>query len=244
MCPENHTFNTKRELKTVLGRPLVNLTKRPKDQLIRPRPADLLIRARESILNQMTGARPATIINRDLPEVTISLPTDLATSIKITLDELKVSVMDETGAKIDYAALRNSSAYGVYRAECLAALRKFKPNTLPDQGSRRAFWINLYNALALDAVITFGVERSVTEGRLGLLAFFRRAAYLVDDQRVSLEDIEHGILRANGGNPFVPGAHFTTQDPRRAWSLPVDPQVHFALNCGGRFLPAHSLIFR
>ncbi|UCG24865.1 MAG: DUF547 domain-containing protein, partial [Chloroflexota bacterium] len=139
--------------------------------------------------------------------------------------------------KVDYAALRDSQAYADYHEECLAALRHFKPDSLTTDDARRAFWINLYNALVLDAVITFGVQSSVTEGRLGILAFFRRAAYLIDGRRVSLEDIEHGILRANRGNPYVPGPHFASDDPRLAWSLPLDPRLHFALNCGGRSCP-------
>ena len=216
---------------------LANVTKPPKQLAIRPRPGDFLIRARESILNGLAGVRPSLVINGGLPEVDMDMPNDLAARLKQTLDELKVSVMDETGAKIDYRALRNSPAYAAYQEECLAVLRHFKPDSLPTQVARRAFWINLYNALVLDAVITFDVERSVTEGRLGMLAFFRRAAYLVDGQRVSLEDIEHGILRANRGNPFVLGAHFPAQDPRLAWSLPADPRLHFALNCGGRSCP-------
>ena len=216
---------------------LANVTKQPKQYANRPRPRDFLIRARESILNQLAGVRPSLVINGGLPEVDMAMPNDLAARLKQTLDGIKISVMDETGSKIDYSALRNSPAYASYQKECLAILRHFEPDSLPTQVARRAFWINLYNALVLDAVITFGVERSVTEGRLGVLAFFRRAAYLVDGQRVSLEDIEHGILRANRGNPFVPGAHFPTRDPRLAWSMPIDPRLHFALNCGGRSCP-------
>ena len=219
---------------------LANLTKRPRQLAIWPRAGDLLIRVRQSILYQLAGVQPTLVINGGLPEVNIALPTELAAKLKETLDKLKVSVMDETGAKIGYAALRKSPAYSAYRDECVAAPRQFKPDYLPDQSARRAFWINLYNALVLDSVITFDVERNVTEGRLGLLAFFRRAAYLVDGQRVSLEDIEHGIVRANRGNPFVLGAHFPTQDPQLAWSLPVDPRVLFALNCGGRSCPPIS----
>jgi hypothetical protein len=216
---------------------LANLSKQPNRLANRPRPGDILIRARESILNQLAGVRPSLVINGGLPEVSMAMPNDLAARLKQALDELKISVMDETGSKVDYRALKNSAAYTAYREECLAVLRHFKPDNLPGPGARLAFWVNLYNALVLDAIITFGVERSVTEGRLGVLAFFRRAAYLVDGQRVSLEDIEHGILRANRGNPFVPGAHFPTQDPRLAWSMPIDPRLHFALNCGGRSCP-------
>lgn len=145
--------------------------------------------------------------------------------------------MDPAGTKVDYAFLRSNPAYLAYRKECLVHLQHFQPHKLPSTEARRAFWINLYNALVLDAVINFDIRGSVTEGLLGTLSFFRRAAYVVDGQRVSLEDIEHGILRENKGNPFVPGAQFTTADPRCAWSLPLDPRIHFALNCGGNSCP-------
>ena len=198
---------------------------------------DMMIRARESILNQVAGIRSTPGINGGLPELDMGTPSDLGARLKQTLDDLKISVMDENGAKIDYAALKNNHAYMAYREECLSALRTFKPDRLPNTIARRAFWINLYNALVLDAIITLGVEHSVTEGRLGMLAFFRRAAYLVDGQRTSLEDIEHGILRANRGNPYLPGEHFSSIDPRLSWSLSLDPRLHFALNCGGRSCP-------
>jgi hypothetical protein len=145
--------------------------------------------------------------------------------------------MDESGTAVDYVALRESKAYADYRQECLAALRQFDPHRLPSLEAARAFWINLYNALVLDAIICIGIQKSVTEGFLGTLFFFRRAAYLVGGQRMSLEDIEHGILRGNRGNPYVPGPHFTSNDSRLTWSLPLDPRIHFALNCGGRSCP-------
>jgi hypothetical protein len=100
-----------------------------------------------------------------------------------------------------------------------------------------AFWINLYNVLVIDAVIAFGVHHSVAEGRLGRLAFFRRAAYHLAGRQVSLDDIEHGILRANRGHPFLPGPHFASKDARLPWVLPLDPRVHFALNCASRSCP-------
>lgn len=201
------------------------------------RAGDILIRGREYVLNRLSGVEPSLVINQAKTKETMPPGVDLAAEIKHTLDDLKRSVMNDNGTLVDYAALRDSPAYADYQAECLSALRQFKPGSLPSEHSRRAFWINLYNALVLDAVISFGVQRSVTEGRLGLLAFFRRAAYLVDGQRVSLEDIEHGILRGNRGNPYVPGAHFASDDPRLAWALPLDPRLHFALNCGGRSCP-------
>lgn len=198
---------------------------------------DLLIRGREALLNALSGARPSLIINQTPAEGQMPDQLDLAAELKRALDDLKASAMSENGMTVDYAALRISPAYAEYRVKCQAALRHFEPDSLPGERARRSFWINLYNALVLDAVIYFGIERSVTEGRLGMLTFFRRAAYQVGGRRVSLEDIEHGILRANRGNPYLPGAHFASDDPRLDWSLPLDPRLHFALNCGGRSCP-------
>lgn len=198
---------------------------------------DILIGGRENALNALSGVKSSMVLNRAPAEMEVPPGANLAAELKRSLDELKVAAMDESGAAVDYAALRASPAYAEYQASCQAALRYFKPDSLPGEQARRAFWINLYNALVLDAVISFGVRRSVTEGRLGVLTFFRRAAYLVDGRRVSLEDIEHGILRANRGNPYLPGAHFASDDPRLAWALPLDPRLHFALNCGGRSCP-------
>lgn len=199
--------------------------------------SDAYIRGREFLLNKLARAGDSQVINRNLVNHGMSPSLDLAERLKQTLVDLRVSVMYESGSKIDYEALRASPAYAAYHQECLAVLDRFNPEDLKTEEAFRAFWINLYNALVLDAVITFGVRQSVTEGRLGMMAFFRRAAYSVDGKRVSLEDIEHGILRANRGNPYVPGVHFPSGDRRLDWALPLDPRIHFALNCGGRSCP-------
>lgn len=201
--------------------------------------ADTLICGRESLLNRLAGATPSLVINQASGATTppMSPSNDLAAKLKQALDDLKRSVMSEDGARIDYAALRASQTYAAYQEECLVALRHFNPESLLTTKARRAFWINLYNALVIDAVINLGIHRSVIQGRLGILTFFRRAAYQLGDQRVSLEDIEHGILRGNRGNPYLPGPHFATNDPRLAWVVPLDPRLHFALNCGGRSCP-------
>ncbi len=203
----------------------------------RPTYKDTLIRGREFLLNRLAGASADMVLNPVRDDGKMPPPADLSATIKQTLDDLKATAMDQDGAKVDYAALRASPAYAAYQEECLVKLQRFQPRKLETAEAQRAFWINLYNALVLDAVIALDVHDSVTEGWLGMLSFFRRAAYIVDGQRVSLEDIEHGILRGNRGNPYVPGPHFAGSDPRFAWSLPLDPRIHFALNCGGNSCP-------
>jgi hypothetical protein len=163
---------------------------------------------------------------------------DLAAELKRALDKIKAQSIDEQGSKVDYASLRGSAVYNEFRHECSPKLREFDPGSLDDRDEKLAFWINLYNALVLDAVISFGVQHSVTEGWLGALAFFRKAAYNVGSERLSLDDIEHGILRGNRGHPLFPGPQFAANDRRLNWVIsPPDVRIHFALNCASRSCP-------
>ncbi len=198
---------------------------------------DIWIRLRERLLIMLLPSGLDNTLNVTATGET-SLPyPDLAADLKRAMDGMIVSAINSQGMSVDYESLRSSAAYSEYRRECSARLGEFRPEDLPSEDARRAFWINLYNVLILDAVIAFGVQRSVTEGRLGVLTFFRRAAYYVAGLRMSLDDIEHGILRGNRGHPFIPGAQFAAGDVRLSWSLPVVPGIHFALNCASRSCP-------
>jgi hypothetical protein len=105
---------------------------------------------------------------------------------------------------------------------------------MEDRVGQIAFWINLYNALILDAVISYRVSGSL-RARFSL---FRRAAYDVAGHRFSAEDIEHGVLRGNARHPFLPLRQFWKRDPRNAFVMdPPDPRIHFALNCAARSCP-------
>jgi len=199
---------------------------------------DVLVAARDSVLNRELGVHPAHVLNPAPTEHTPRRGSELAAELKRAINAFKTSAMDPDGRHVDYGRLRESEAYAAYRTACTPQLRTLDLSTLTAREEQLAFWINLYNALVIDAVIAFGVQRSVAEGRAGVLAFFRRAAYNVGGQRFSLEDIEHGILRENRGHPYLPGPQFAPSDPRRRWVIrPMDPRIHFALNCASRSCP-------
>lgn len=144
---------------------------------------------------------------------------------------VKAVAVDRGGRRVDYEALAKSEAYGnLRRLTCTLPLCR-----LQDLGGRRprlAFWINLYNALILDAIVCFGVEERVSP------AFFQRAAYNVCGHRFSADDIEHGVLRGNRPHPLFRLRPFPPNDPRRRSIIePFDPRIHFALNCGARSCP-------
>lgn len=188
---------------------------------------DSALGVRQAALNAGSGAAPAGAPGADVAE-----------AIKRAANRLKAAAVLDDGRRVDYGLLRTSAAYAEYRDVFTPQLRSFDPATLVGDQARLAFWINIYNALIIDAVIAFGVQNSVAEGFLGTTTFFRRAAYIVGGGRVSADDIEHGILRANRGSPFIPGPQFSHDDPRRPWTVAqLDPRIHFALNCASRSCP-------
>jgi hypothetical protein len=165
------------------------------------------------------------------PREATSLP--VAADMLRIVNALKAEAYEATGGRVDYARLRASAAYAEYGL-CARRLPTFDPATLTTREERLAFWINLYNALIVDAVIQFGVKRSVNEAP----GFFWRAAYDIGGRRYSAFDIEYGILRANAPHPAIPDPHFGAGDPRRRYSLErLDPRVHFTLVCAARSCP-------
>ena len=199
---------------------------------------DNLIAGRELLLNGLLGIRVAEVLNT-APPPEGSLPgEELSAELKRAVNAFKAEAMDATGRHVDYGLLCDSDAYAMYRSACTPQLCNLDVATLTTREEQLAFWINLYNALVIDAVIAFDVQKSVTEERFGLFRFFRRAAYEVGGHRFSCEDIEQGILRGNRGNPYVPGPHFASSDPRAVWVMQrPDPRIHFALNCASRSCP-------
>lgn len=99
--------------------------------------------------------------------------------------------------------------------------------SLADDDARKAFWIDLYNGVSLRHQLT-------TRRALGRLRHFRRPLVVVAGQRLSLDAIEHGLLRRSR---WKLGLGFLTNPlpsrfERRQRVERLDPRVHFALNCG------------
>ena len=111
--------------------------------------------------------------------------------------------------RVDYAGWKASAADRAALTAYIAALSRMSPLSLtrPEQF---AFWANLYNAVTLDVVLDSYPVRSIREIRSGLLPGpWRRRLVTIGGVELSLDDIEHNILR-------------------KGW---VEPRVHYAVNC-------------
>ncbi len=172
-------------------------------------------------------------LNDGAPAAPAPEGTDLAGALRESLGRLRADFIDPRTGWVDYARLAASEGFARY-ADLARRLRDIELLTLRSDAERRAFWLNLYNALAMHGVIALGLRRSVWEAG----NFFWRVGYVVGGYRFSLDEIEHGLLRANRRPPYRPLRPFRFGDPRRQFAVGAcDPRLHFALTCGARSCP-------
>lgn len=102
-----------------------------------------------------------------------------------------------------------------------------------DRRTALAFWLNVYNAAAQ---LLLDRRPGSFDSRL---RFFRTTAITVAGVDLSLDDVEHGIMRDNrskyglGYLPRLARTGFGSE-----YRLDADPRIHFALNCGAASCPA------
>jgi Protein of unknown function, DUF547 len=118
--------------------------------------------------------------------------------------------------RVNYGTLvaRKSELDGV-----VAAYQTVSPKALGAKDAK-AFWINLYNATTLKVVVDRFPVKSIKDIKLGGGGLFGSGPWsaklvTVDGRALSLDDIEHKILRKTFNDPFV----------------------HYALNCASYSCP-------
>lgn len=185
------------------------------------------------LVDRFLRIKPGEVLNSGH---TTNPEPNLAQALRQAAKELTTEALDETGEHVDYKKLASSDSYSRFR-EYTLSLPQCNPDDLGDGNNQIAFWINLYNALIIDAVIYYQVSGSI----LSKPSLFRRAAYNVAGSRFSADDIEHGILRGNRPHPTQLLRQFGPSDRRRMMMVePFDPRIHFALVCGAESCPPIS----
>lgn len=116
--------------------------------------------------------------------------------------------------KVDYGRLLERRAR---LEETVAALADTspvnRPERFPSDEHRLAYWLNAYNVFTLHAILAEYPITSVWKTRDG--QFFQRRRHRAGGAAVSLDDIEHEILRGEF----------------------AEPRIHFAINCGSNGCP-------
>ncbi len=172
------------------------------------------------------------VLNDDPAASSAASPSEIAEALRKLRNQLKAEALDENG-QVDYTKLRTSPTFAAMKATS-GLLQAVDPGDMSDDDSRIAFWINLYNVLAIHGVLELGIRESVME----IPSFFGVVAYRVGDFVLTLDEIENGVLRRNAPHPATSARLFGDDDPRLGLCPShVDPRIHAALVCASTSCP-------
>ena len=138
------------------------------------------------------------------------------------LDRFLNDFVDSNG-KVDYNGISSSfTDIDLY----FDFIEKISPNTNPnlfsEPNAEKAFWINAYNALVIKTMLEFPTISSIRDIPFYKGVFWKKR-FIIGGQKLSLNDIEHGILRKKF----------------------KDPRIHFAINCASISCPPlHNNIYK
>lgn len=116
---------------------------------------------------------------------------------------LKAHVSD---GQVDYPGIAGDPRFAGY----LRDIAEYDPAQLKSDRARLAFWINAYNALAIEGILNGLSPRTL----IGKYRYFKSAQYRVAGRDIDLYALEHDIILKLG-----------------------EPRVHFALVCASASCP-------
>lgn len=121
-----------------------------------------------------------------------------------------VSAPDETGlTHFDYAGLKANAEDSAKLSSYLKAMGDMKPESF-SADEATAYYANLYNALTIDLIIQNYPLKSIRKAKLyngkkvsGLIGPWKKTKIAVAGELLSLDDIEHNILRVKYSSPYI-----------------------------------------
>jgi len=179
-----------------------------------PSTVDVVRRARRpwrsaALLSTLLAAACSTL------EPRVLAPPEPASFTYDDLGRILGRVVDRNGL-VDYAALAaDPTDLERHYARLAATSPDSHPERFPTLESRLAYWVNAYNAAVLTAVVRRWPLGSVRDVPPPLLGFFVRQRVLLGGRKVSLRELENGIVRKRFD----------------------EPRIHFALNCASLGCP-------
>lgn len=144
---------------------------------------------------------------------------------------------------VDFEAMKRSREFAEYVVET----GRLRPASIRAEiakmhgTAKMALFINLYNSLLLHGSVAVPPGPSDPDARGPFFSGESGVRYDIGGFELSLDDIEHGILRSS---PEGDKRSFPDDDSRRAYVVEkalFDPRIHFALNCGARSCPPIKL---
>ncbi|CDF33789.1 unnamed protein product [Chondrus crispus] len=134
---------------------------------------------------------------------------------------------------VDYTALAKSESFRQYTLMA-AELQRVQLVAL-NQEERIAFFVNCYNLLCLHGYVSHGPPTNFVRRYM----FFRGLSYRIAGLDMTLDDIEHGILRGNKKPPMIKWMQqLRPSDPKCQHVITKrDGRIHFVISAGTRSDP-------
>lgn len=144
------------------------------------------------------------------------------------------------GACFDYDGLIDSDEAQALGSQYLEQLDRVDLGATMDPQDRAALWINAYNAITVQGVIDARAADPAFRVDQDGFAFFQVQRARVGGVFVSLDMIEHVVLRGDASHASVAAVDAATKQAVLAEHDAIgdfDPRIHFALNCASRSCP-------
>ncbi|KAJ4701248.1 Glutaredoxin/DEP/DUF547 domain-containing protein [Melia azedarach] len=159
--------------------------------------------------------------------------SDIASRLRFLSYAIFEAYVSEDGKHVDYRSIHGSEEFARY-LRTIQELQRVELTDMPRE-EKIAFFINLYNMMAIHAILVWGHPIGPIERR----RLFGDFKYVIGGWTYSLSAIQNGILRGNQRPPYNLMKPFGAKDKRSQVALPYpEPATHFALVCGTRSGPA------
>jgi len=145
----------------------------------------------------------------------------------------QTTAANELSEKFVTAAMNDDADLQNYVNELATYSKENLENQIQTNDQKKAFWLNLYNGYVLYLLKD---NPELYEARS---SFFSNEQFTVAGERMSLDDVEHGMIR-NSRIKISKGLlkkFFPSSFERTFRVTEVDWRIHFALNCGAKSCP-------
>ncbi|KAF8723511.1 hypothetical protein HU200_021458 [Digitaria exilis] len=172
-------------------------------------------------------------IPRGIIDVAPKPIVEVASRLRLLSYAIFEAYVSMDGRHVDYRSIQGCEEFKRY-IRTIEELQRVEIDELSRE-EKLAFFINLYNMMAIHALVTCGHPA----GPLDRRKFFGDFKYVIGGCAYSLSAIQNGILRGNQRPPYNIAKPFGQKDRRSKVALPYhEPLVHFALVCGTKSGPA------
>ncbi|KHN09152.1 uncharacterized protein LOC114415356 [Glycine soja] len=172
-------------------------------------------------------------ITRGIITLKLKPLAEIASRLRFLSHAMFEAYVYEDGRRIDYTSIHGSEEFARY----LRIVEELQRVEISDSSreEKLAFFINLYNMMAIHAILVLGHPDGALERR----KLFGEFKYVIGGSTYSLSAIQNGILRGNQRPPYNLKKPFGVKDKRLTVALPYpEPLIHFALVYGTRSGPA------